>query len=148
MRIVSSHTRHVIDKAFQHKHPKLIMYPTSMMTHVELIITDPIWAVRWSNIRSYENDCNSTNRNDDSPKCDAGVPRLCLPIPGHLVELQHISDEEPRRRAAVTVHDAVLAGHIGAAPWQLAPVGGLTEPLVARDRAPARGRLGVVERQV
>ena len=91
--------------------------------------------------------CDKLKR-PDSPKNDGGIGRPCLPIPSHLIKLQRISDEEPSSRATITVHDAVLAGHVGTAPRQLSPIGGRAESLIAGHRAPARGRLGVIERQV
>jgi hypothetical protein len=84
----------------------------------------------------------------DLPENDAGIGRLCLPIPGHLIKLQCIIDEGTYRRATVTVRDTIFTGHIGAALWQPSPKGGCTESLIAHHRAPGGGRLGVVERQV
>jgi hypothetical protein len=83
-----------------------------------------------------------------SPKNDAGIGRLCLPIPSHLIKLQCIVDEGTYSRATITVRDTIFTGHIGAALWQPSPKGGCTESLIAHHRAPGGGRLGVVERQV
>jgi hypothetical protein len=91
---------------------------------------------------------NSRTNQNDSPKGDARVGRPRQPVPRHLVVPQRVGDKEPRGRAAISVHDPVLTGHIGDTPGQLAPVGGSTEALVTGDPLPAGGALGVVQSQV